>query len=63
MKTPFWLYVISLVPPAILVAIGAVQPWVPPAELFRDPLVVAEGAGSGCCGAARRACVFSQVCC
>lgn len=49
MKTPFWLYVISLVPPAILVAIGAVQPWVPPVELFRDPLAVAADAGSGCC--------------
>lgn len=49
MKTPFWLYVISLVPPAILVAIGAAQPWVPLDTLFRDPLVVALDAGSGCC--------------
>ena len=49
MKTPLWLYVISLVPPAILVAIGAAQPWVPPVELFRDPLAVAADTGSGCC--------------
>jgi hypothetical protein len=49
MKTPFWLYVVALVPPAILVAIGAAQPWVPPAEIFRDPLSVAADAGSDCC--------------
>ncbi len=49
MKTPFWLYVISLVPSAILVAIGAAQPWVQPAELFRDPLAVAADVGTDCC--------------
>lgn len=49
LKTPLWLYVISLVPPAILVAIGAAQPLVPLDQLFRDPLVVAADAGSGCC--------------
>jgi len=49
MKTPFWLYVISLVPPAILITIGAAQPWVSLDELFRDPLAVAADAGSGCC--------------
>ncbi len=49
LKTPFWLYVISLVPSAILVAIVAAQPWVPPSQLFRDPLSVAADAGSDCC--------------
>ena len=49
MKTPFWLYVISLVPSAMLAAIGAAQPWVLPAELFRDPLAVAMDVGTDCC--------------
>jgi len=49
MKTPPWLYGVSLVPPAILVAIATAQPWVPPDELFQDPLVVAIHAGDGCC--------------
>jgi hypothetical protein len=48
-KTPIWLYVISIVPPAILVTIGVVQPWIPPVELFRDPLSVAMDAGKDCC--------------
>jgi len=49
LKTPSWLYVISLVSPAILVVIGLAQPWVQLDELFRDPLVVAQEAGTGCC--------------
>lgn len=49
LKTPFWLYVISIISPAILVAIGVAQPWVSLDVLFRDPLVVAQDAGSGCC--------------
>jgi hypothetical protein len=49
MKTPFWLYVVALVPPAILVAIGAAQPWVPPVQLFWDPINVAWQVGSDCC--------------
>ena len=48
-KTPPWLYLVSLVPPAILVAFGAAQPWVPPDELFRDPLAVAADVPDGCC--------------
>lgn len=49
LKTPYWLYVISVIAPAILVAIGVAQPWVSLDVLFRDPLVVAQNAGSGCC--------------
>ena len=49
MKTPFWLYLIALVPPLILVIIATSQPWVPIAQLFRDPLQVAQEAGNDCC--------------
>jgi hypothetical protein len=48
-KTPIWIYVISIVPPAILVAIGVAQPWVPPVELFWDPIDVSWQVGSDCC--------------
>lgn len=49
MKTPFWLYALSLIPPSALVIIGVAQPWVPPSQLFRDPLQVAQEVGSACC--------------
>lgn len=48
-----WVTVIAVVPPVLLCAAVALQPWIPPADLFRDPLAVAyDAAAKGeCCHA------------
>lgn len=50
---PGWVYIVTLLPPVLLSVAVAVQPYVEPAELFRDPLAVAyDAAARGeCCHA------------
>ena len=51
-RPPLWLLVFAIVPPALLVIVAALQPWVPPDQLFRDPLSAADTAaaeGALCC--------------
>jgi len=48
-----WVYLISVVPPILLGVVIAAQPYIDPAELFRDPLSVAHDAAAKgeCCHA------------
>ena len=47
--TPPWVYLAFVLCPAVVVGVAMFQPWVPPSELFRDSLAVAEQAGEECC--------------
>ena len=38
----FWVWFAALVPPVVLMAFIAYQPWIDPGDLLRDPLAVAE---------------------
>lgn len=40
---------VLLLPPAMLVALVALQPWIEPSDLLRDPIAVAELKGGDCC--------------
>lgn len=44
-----WLTITVLALPALFIAAVALQPWVDPADLLRDPLAVAELKGAACC--------------
>ncbi len=44
-----WLWAAGLLPPLALMAIVALQPFVPVGDLLRDPLAVAEMKGTACC--------------
>lgn len=41
-KTPAWVYLAALAPPAAIVAIAAIQPWVPFDQLIRDSIEAAK---------------------
>ncbi len=43
------IWVLALVPATLLILGAAFQPWTDPADLFRDPLAVAELKGAACC--------------
>ncbi len=42
-------WLLALVPATLLIVFSAFQPWIEPADLFRDPLAVAELKGVACC--------------
>ena len=52
-STPWWVYAIAVLPPLLLCSAVLLQPWIPPADLFRDPLSVAHDAAAKgeCCHA------------
>lgn len=43
-----WLWIFSLLPPFVLMLAVALQPWVAPGDLLRDPLAVAEMSETCC---------------
>ena len=47
--TTFIIWFLALVPATFLILGAAFQPWIDPADLFRDPLAVAELKGAACC--------------
>lgn len=47
--TTVLIWLLALVPATLLIAGAAFQPWIDPADLFRDPLAVAELKGTACC--------------
>lgn len=45
---PYWVYALALAAPTAILAAAAAQPWVPVADLLRDPLAVAQ-LSTQCC--------------
>ncbi|MEM8688995.1 MAG: hypothetical protein AAGF81_16810, partial [Pseudomonadota bacterium] len=43
------IWFLAFVPATLLILGAAFQPWIDPADLFRDPLAVAELKGTACC--------------
>ena len=48
-----WVYLAAMLPAILLCAVAGLQPFIDPAELFRDPLAVADSAADNgeCCHA------------